>query len=477
MSGHTGPDRSLSAAAVIVVPGIMGSELRENGQTIWGFESLGWYFKHWKEGQFRSLRLTDQERAGEYGRVVASRLLSSPSFLPKFDVVNPYSALVARLRANAVDPAAVETFPYDWRLPVSHNGAILARVIECHAHKWSKHPALMHYLAEYPGSSMKVVVVAHSMGGLVTQHATAYAHVDRIIALGTPWRGSVKTVGAMAAGDLEGLPFSAAAVRDLVTSLPSMYDLLPQWACIAPQNPAGDPTPVDGAFIGSIGGDPDLLRLATADFQARAAASDTQAEIVSIAGIKQPTPASVQITAGGSGGHGGTALAVTARAFMRDGSGFAHDRNGGLVTVSAAGDGTVPHFSASLDEHAHKSFQRLQHSQLAYAAEGLSVASHFISNSEEPRFLAAPSDLGISVPQVAAKGKPVDIEVTGVDAATLVRIKIRNQHDQIHIPSVAETSDGRMYARIETRHEGIFIVQADDGHGTPLETSYVVLAE
>lgn len=456
----------------------MGSELRENGKTIWGFKSLGWYFKHWKEGQLRSLQLTKQERAGEYGRVVACRLLSSPAFLPKFDVVNPYLDLVARLRANAVDPAAVETFPYDWRLPVSYNGALLARAIERHADNWRKHPALTNYLAEYPGSSMKVVVVAHSMGGLVAQHATADAHVDRIIALGTPWRGSAKTVGAMAAGDLEGLPFSAAAVRDLVTSIPSMYDLLPQWACIAPREPAGDPTWVDGAFIGSLGGDPDLLRVATADFQARSAPSDTQAEIVSIAGIKQPTSASVQTTAGGSGGGGGgTGLAMTARAYLREGSGFARDRNGVLVTVAAAGDGTVPHFSASLDEHAHKSVQRLQHSQLAYAAEGLSVTSHFVSNSEEPRFLAATSDLGITVPQIAAKGTPLDIEVTGVDAATLVRIKIRNQHDQIHIPSVVETSDGRMYARAETHDEGIYIVQADDGHGTPLETSYVVLSE
>ncbi|MDQ1248196.1 MAG: hypothetical protein QG597_2568, partial [Actinomycetota bacterium] len=401
MSGDTFLDRSLTAAAVIVVPGIMGSELRENGKTIWGFKSLGWYFKHWQQGQFRLLQLTEQEGAGEYGRVIAPCLLSSPAFLPKFDVVNPYCNLVARLRANAVDPAAVTTFPYDWRLPVSHNGALLARVIESHAYNWSKHPALKRYLAEYPGSSMKVVVVAHSMGGLVTQHATADAHVDRIIALGTPWRGSVKTVGAMATGDLEGLPFSAAAVRDLVTSLPSMYDILPQWACIAPRDPAKDPTPVDGAFISSIGGDPDLWRHATADFQARAAPYDTQAEIVSIAGIKQPTPASVQTTACSTG------LEVTTRAFMRDGTVFARDRKGGLVTVAATGDGTVPHFSASLHEHAHKSVQRLQHGQLAYAAEGLAVASHFVRHSDEPRFLAAPSDLGITVPQVAERGTPV----------------------------------------------------------------------
>lgn len=477
MSVRTALDRSLSAAAVIVVPGIMGSELRENGRTIWGFKSLGWYFKHWKEGQFHSLQLTEQERAGEYGRVVAPRLLASPSFLPMFDVVNPYRDLVARLRANAVDPAAVAAFPYDWRLPVAYNGVLLARAIERHAHHWGKHPALSSYLDEYPGSSMKVVVVAHSMGGLVAQHATAGAHVDRIIALGTPWRGSVKTVGAMAAGDLERMPFSAAAVRDLATSLPSMYDVLPQWACIGPRDPTGDPTPVDEAFIASIGGDPDLFRLATADFQARATASRTQAEIFSIAGVMQPTPASVQAPAGGSVGGVGTALAVTARAFIRDGRGFARDRNGCLVTVSAAGDGTVPYFSASLDEHARTSLQRLQHGQLACAAEGISVASHYVTNSDEPRFLAAPSDLGITVPQVAARGTLVDIEVTGVDAATLVRIEIRNQHDQIHTPSIIETSDGRMYARAETDEEGIYIVQADDGHGTPLEASYVVLSE
>lgn len=105
-----------------------------------------------------------------------------------------------------------------------------------------------------------------------------------------------------------------------------------------------------------------------------------------------------------------------------------------------------PLFGVSAWAPPTKSVQRLQHGQLAYAAEGLAVASHFVRHSDEPRFLAAPSDLGITVPQVAERGTPV---VTGVDAGT------HNQHDQIHMASVAETSDGRMYACAETNDEDI----------------------
>lgn len=267
---------------------------------------------------------------------------------------------------------------------------------------------------------------------------------------------------------------SAVAVQDLVTSLPSLYDLLPKWECVAPPNPAEDPTHVDGAFVQLIGGDPELLRRAMVDFQARTATSYATPEIVSVAGIKQPTPASVSAT---TSGNACSSVGLSVRAFMRDGKGFERDRAGRLSTITAGGDGTVPHFSASLDEHAHKSVQRLQHNQLAFAAEGLAVASHFVSNSDEPKFLAAPSDLGIAVPQVAPIGRPTDIEVTGVDAAALVRIKIRNQHGQVEKLSAIETKDGRICARVENREEGIYIVQVDDGHGTPLEASYVVLSE
>jgi pimeloyl-ACP methyl ester carboxylesterase len=447
----------------------MGSELRENGKTIWGFKSLNWYFKHWKDDQLRPLQLTAQEREGEYGRVVPTALLSSPAFMPKFDKVNPYDKLVARLKANAVHQDAVTAFPYDWRLPVAYNGMLLVDAIEQHIHQWSRHPALKAYLNRYPGSRMKTVVVAHSMGGLVAQHAIANVRVDRIIALGTPWRGSAKTIGAMASGDLEGMPFSATAVTDLVTSMPSMYDLLPQWACVAPVDAAGDPTPIDAHVITSLKGDADLFNASKVDFHKRSGVV-TETEFVSVAGVEQPTFASVEATRSGG-------FAVSARAFLRDGTGYARDTDKVLVTVDATGDGTVPHFSASLDQHAHRSVQRLQHNQLSFAAEGLTVASHYVSSTEKPQFLSGRSNLGVSVPQVVKLGNRSEIEVTGADGRSIIKVQVESHDGRVSTPSVVEGSDGRLRATAETRTEGIYTVRVGDGTGTPLETSYAVLSE
>ncbi|MCU1444253.1 MAG: hypothetical protein JWQ59_2403 [Cryobacterium sp.] len=226
--------RSLSAAAVIVVPGIMGSELKEGDRTVWGFRSLRWYFDHWKEHQFVPLLLTEDERDGTYGRIRPTALISSPAFLPKFDKVNPYTGLVTRLRGQSVHSEAVAEFPYDWRLPVAYNAKLLAQFIEGHAAAWKAHPALREYLTLFPGASTKVVVVAHSMGGLIARHAADRVPIDRIVALGTPWQGSLTSLCAMSTGKLERLPSSAAAVRDLAVSIPGMYDLLPRWNCVGP---------------------------------------------------------------------------------------------------------------------------------------------------------------------------------------------------------------------------------------------------
>lgn len=460
-----------------MVPGIMGSELKEGDRTIWGFRSLRWYFKVWTENQFSDLRLTDAERDGTYGRVEPTGLLQSSAFLPKFDKVNPYGNIVRRLQGNAVHPDAVATFPYDWRLPVSHNGALLACLIRRHTAMWMQHPALRNHLAEYPERQMKVVVVAHSMGGLVAQHAATAARVDRIIALGTPWHGSAKTISAIAVGDMGSLPFPKEAIRDLLIPMPSTYDLLPRWACVAPHVRTNDPTRVDEAFITALFGDRELLRDADAAYRERTAAAtgDQAPEVVSMAGIKQPTAGLVEFKSGGDNAGRGNAVVID-RAYLRAEVGFERDRHGNLVTVDSTGDGTVPHFSASLKNHTIRSFQRLQHEQLAYAAEGLLVASHLVDDSEEPQFLAAPSDMGIRVPQILEVGASLEVELTGVDETTRVLVDVLDDCGRpVARPPVVKTSDGSLRAITRITEGGIYTVRAGDGNGTPLERSFIAL--
>lgn len=461
-------DRTKCAAAVIVVPGIMGSELKEGDKTVWGFRSLRWYFDVWKSNQFRSLALTQRERDGDYGRITATDLLSGPAFLPKFGKVNPYHALVKRLRGDSVHPDAVTTFPYDWRLPVAYNGALLAWQIKQHVERWNQHPAAREYRALYPQAAANVVIVAHSMGGLVAQHAAEHVDVDRIIALGTPWHGSILSLNAMSAGVLNNLPFSESAVRDLTVTLPSMYDLLPRWNCLAPA-PASreDPKPVDRALIESIGGSQSLYTTAAAAYAYRA--TNRGGDVLDIIGIGQPTSASACIIDG--------VVHPRKEAYVRDGVGFERSAAGELVRLEPRGDGTVPTFSAAFPGHVSQSYQFLGHGLLPYAAEGVEVATHFVKNTEEPTFLAGGSKLGVAAPQLIHTGANAELEIVGAESGADVRVAILDEEGQVVAQPTFVTQDGQSFAPAATDEEGIFTVRVDDGHGTPVETSYMVLSK
>ncbi|MCU1444252.1 MAG: hypothetical protein JWQ59_2402 [Cryobacterium sp.] len=164
-------------------------------------------------------------------------------------------------------------------------------------------------------------------------------------------------------------------------------------------------------------------------------------------------------------------------AFFRSDGAYERDADGNLVTTSCSGDGTVPQFSASLDEHFAGSYQCLQHGQLAAASEGQKLAANFVANSEELKFLTGTSELGVKVPSMNLKRSLVDIEVVVNDPAVDIRIDVLDGEGRVVDRPRPVLREGRFFAPAPTEDEGIFTVQVDDGHGTPVETSYITLAE
>ena len=119
---------NVSQDAVVVIPGIMGSALRDTttGQPLWGLRP-DWYARAWAGREtLRALMLTDDERAGRIGRVEATGLLRFPAFSPVLAGFEPYTTLCDRIRAMVASPKAVLEFGYDWRLPVAYNASRLA---------------------------------------------------------------------------------------------------------------------------------------------------------------------------------------------------------------------------------------------------------------------------------------------------------------------------------------------------------------
>lgn len=269
---------------VIIVPGIMGSQL----------------------GLLRQPPLPNDilwidPIDIQIGRLAALRLPETARIVPLGVVLFSYLRLKLALRAHGF---AVEFHDYDWRLSALDLGRAFAERLRRAA------PA-------------RIAIVAHSMGGLVTRAALlqpGVTHVERVVLLGTPNGGSYAAVQALRGtyavvrklARLLGRTSAEMLTRDVFSTFPSLYELLP--------GAAGGATAdlLDPALWPDAGPRPraELLRSARAARTAFAAADE---RFTTIVGVGQET--------------------VTAVARRRDEF---------VYTLTRHGDGTVPTASATL---------------------------------------------------------------------------------------------------------------------------------
>ena len=135
-------------------------------------------------------------------------------------------------------------FSYDWRKSNAENAARLFRYVQ----------DVREYVAlEYKNrfgiedADIKVDIVAHSMGGLLTRYMLRYgdqplsengnlpdltwegaAHVERAILIGTPSAGAVDAFIDIEKGKDYGRPFLPYYSPALLASFPSIYELMPR---------------------------------------------------------------------------------------------------------------------------------------------------------------------------------------------------------------------------------------------------------
>ena len=194
---------SESVPRVLIVPGIMGSQL----------------------GLARAAPLPNDivwldPLDIQHGRLAALRVPASAPIVPLGVVLFSYLRLKLHLRAAGF---AVEFHDYDWRLPIAESGRALGERLR----------ALR---------AARVAIVAHSMGGLVSRAALALEdahHIERVLLLGTPncgsfaavqaLRGTYSVVRKVALLAQETSAESLAA--EVFNTFPSLYDLLPWGSC------------------------------------------------------------------------------------------------------------------------------------------------------------------------------------------------------------------------------------------------------
>lgn len=119
-------------------------------------------------------------------------------------------------------------FAYDWRL----SNRWTAKLLKCRVER-----ALARWQAASPDhADAKVIFICHSMGGLIARwylDRDGGAEITRaLITLGTPHRGALKALNELVNGVRKGRGAFAVDLTSFARSLPSTYQLLPEYACI-----------------------------------------------------------------------------------------------------------------------------------------------------------------------------------------------------------------------------------------------------
>jgi pimeloyl-ACP methyl ester carboxylesterase len=197
---------------VVFVPGILGSKLCNTaGDVLWGKSARQ------SLSNFHVLDLTTSAP----GSVKPCGIVDSIQVLGPFYSIAAYSNLLDTMMHDwkLVEGKDLFLFDYDWRQSNLDTAAAFER-----------------FVANKLGTDKKFNIVAHSMGGLVVrlymERRQASSRVNKIVYLGTPFLGSMSTLGTLSegwgtlpnwiAGGIDG-------IRRTALSFPSLMELLPRY--------------------------------------------------------------------------------------------------------------------------------------------------------------------------------------------------------------------------------------------------------
>jgi hypothetical protein len=220
---------------IVLLPGILGSVLSKGGKDVWGLSggsvtralmSLG--------NNIQDLALPDDADRPDFDDgVTAPRLLQDTHLIPWLWKVDGYTLLADTLRANFELEAGRNYFelPYDWRL----DNRFAARKLQRLSQQW-----LRDYRRGSGNNDAKLILIAHSMGGLVSRYflevLEGWRDTRMLITFGTPYRGSLNALNFIANGFAKKIGFlKLLDLSDMLRSFTSVYQLLPIYPCYDPK--------------------------------------------------------------------------------------------------------------------------------------------------------------------------------------------------------------------------------------------------
>ncbi|WP_409239447.1 lipase/acyltransferase domain-containing protein [Streptomyces sp. PA5.6] len=472
---HTEPSLTprITHDAIVIVPGIMGSELHDTStdSVIWGIANPRWLARAWLHGKgLEPLHLTPDERVGDYSRVQPRRLLQTPVWSPFLRGIEPYTRLINLAESTAAHPDAVMPFPYDWRLPVAVNARRLADEARIHLQNWLAHPAQTAARRQaYEDRPARLVFIAHSMGGLVTNAALTLggdsdlaADTRGILTLGTPFQGSVVAANILNALQGGPLPLPHGRLAAAAATMPAVHELLPRFLCL---EDGLDVHRLTASDVDAIGGDKDLFTQAL-DFYAALDATSLPVQ-QPVVGVRQDTIQSMTIDQGIVRASEYCFLTHTDGELMREPTGAPR-------RTPVWGDGTVHRLSAAVSTPTIP--VPAQHGALAANKRAMPLIEDFLLDHDA--LIRGPQQgddgIGLRVPDFVTPGSAWECVVTGTDDPSAVECGIAAvdgswSRRQLSLDVIG---DDRLSSRVSLPAAGLYRITAKADYG-PVVTQIV----
>lgn len=454
---------------VVLLPGITGSVLAKDGKDVWAVSPGAAFNALLTLGHsLKALALEHGDSlAPDLGDgVTAPRVVSDVHLIPGFWEIDGYTGIYDRLTTELTVDRGQNwfDFPYDWR---RDNRVAAAKLAE-QAPRW-----LDDWKRSSGNADAKLVLLAHSMGGLVSRHYLevlgGWQDTRHLITFGTPYRGSLNAVNFLVNGMKKGWGPFGLDLSELLRSLTSVYQLLPIYPSV--RTAAGGP----------------LVRVAETDLphvdrgrakdalafhrdieeaQAKNAAADAYRErgyaCSPLVGILQGTVQSALVT-------GGQSQSI-------------HDYDG----EDQGGDGTVPRVSATpieLSDSPTETYAACVHASLQGYGP---LLDHVVGRLTRPRlsgFRETPFDgFRLDAPDLLTPDQSVEIVAQTAGPAAAVRLTMtdvdtgRDRRSRL----VRRRRDGSFRVELAPVPEGIYrvtVAPADDSGLHPTSALTTVMSK
>jgi len=212
---------------VICLPGIMGSVLRKDGDDVWNvsggallsaLQTFG--------GSIQDLELEkDPPDVDDLGDgITAPEVIRDVHLIPGFWKIDGYTKMLRYIEEtfDVTRGRNLFEFPYDWR----RDNRVAARRLQRKSLDW-----LRDWRASSGAKDAKLVLVGHSMGGLISRYflecLDGWRDTRTLVTFGTPYRGSLNALDTL----VNGKRIKFFDLTDVARSFTSIHQLLPTYPC------------------------------------------------------------------------------------------------------------------------------------------------------------------------------------------------------------------------------------------------------